>query len=295
MAPLMHDMYFNIPDFQLTQPILWARANGVIWNTTWESTTVNGTSGSNGSGSGCFVLKPQDNTWNQESSFGAADTTGERNVYIEDSVIKNIYNQAIDVDDDRRVTIRYTTFCNSQGLSHGTTSMRGGRQVELHNNNFQYRSVTGGQYSTVNLNRYWWLRAGTQVVTDNNFEAINTGDWGNKDTLVYIVECATRPGAGCPSCCTSYPCTHQPGTGGSGTGQTSDPVYIWNNSGTVRIGMNDQSGYGCSGHNTSEFFIENRDYFVNAAKPGYVKYTYPHPLRGGSDGIPPSAPNLRIP
>jgi hypothetical protein len=65
----------------------------------------------------------------------------------------------------------------------------------------------------------------------------------------------------------------QPGWGHNGTNHVSDPVYIWNNSGSR----------GSTWWVISEWtnhFVLNRDIFVDSgAKPGYSKYTYPHPLR----------------
>ena len=57
-------------------------------------------------------------------------------------------------------------------------------------------------------------------------------------------------------------------------------------------GLNN-SGTSCTGStydSTANYLKQGRDYFVNTPKPGYVKYTYPHPLRGGSVTPPPPPP-----
>jgi hypothetical protein len=77
-----------------------------------------------------------------------------------------------------------------------------------------------------------------------------------------------------------FPCAQQIGRGNS---NSSDPLYIWSNTGSETVSNNPGATYYQSG----------RDYYLNAgAKPGYVAYTYPHPLVGGST---PSVPVLTSP
>lgn len=280
MAPLMHDVYFNVPDFQLTHAVRWNRANGVIWRMTMESTDPGGEANGPGSGSGGLLIRPADNSWNQPSSMGVLDTNGDRNVYIEDSEFRHVYNQAVDCDDDCRVVIRHSTVLNSQFLHHGTTSLRGGRQSELYDNAFRYEPYCppGCFTSDVNVNRYMWVRAGTTVITDNSFDDLTSSTWGDKVEIVWIAESLTRAGAGAP-CETTYPGTHWPGFGGNGASQASDPMYFWNNTGTMELAANDHED-GCgNGLHTVDFVLPGRDYFTGTPKPGYAKYTYPHPLR----------------
>ena len=55
---------------------------------------------------------------------------GTLNTYIEDSVFSYV-GQAPDVDDSGRIVIRhFLQFIGSSGLTHGTTSTYGGRQVK---------------------------------------------------------------------------------------------------------------------------------------------------------------------
>jgi hypothetical protein len=59
-------------------------------------------------------------------------------------------------------------------------------------------------------------------------------------------------------------------------------MYFWGNTGTMAIGANDQTD-GCGGGlRTASFILSGRDYFNGTPKPGYAKYTYPHPLRSGT-------------
>jgi MYXO-CTERM domain-containing protein len=115
---------------------------------------------------------------------------------------------------------------------------------------------------------------------------LNSQMWGNKTEIVLTVfalqrSCGQYPG----TCCTTYPCEQQVGQGYDGSGYVADPIYVWNNVGTAEVGCTDYSPDECgNGLDCSDYVQEGRDY-VTDAKPGYAKFTYPHPLRGdgGSD------------
>jgi hypothetical protein len=308
LAPLMHDMYFNLPDWQLFQAVQWTVGRGgVIWNSTFDSTeNLGGACGTQvGSGSGCFVAKFFDVPWDAAPTLGALDADGATNLYVEDSIFSNI--GAIDLDENSRVVLRHNTVIGSGVVIHGPSSGNGGRHWEVYDNAFLYPNPNR------NLSRYFWARGGTGVITGNSVEAIGPYPcYGTKDSFEFIVETATRLFT--QGCCTGYMCWHQPGSGSTGalsTGpyvdssqcspengsscgraadpyQTSDPIYIWNNTGTGQgnVGTND-SDFTCNtGNTTASFFHLGRDYFVdtssnpnNGAKPGWSRYTYPHPLR----------------
>lgn len=303
-APLMHDVYFNIPNFQLAHAVQWFVTGGVIWNTTFESTdNLGGACGTQvGSDSGSIVVKPNI-SWDANSTLGTLDTNGTQNLYIEDSIFSNV-GQAPDMDDNARVVLRHDQIIGSSGLTHGATSTFGGRQFEIYDNTLTYPN------SNRNLNRYFWGRAGTGVITGNSIQAINGQCYGTKNTFVFIVESATRNTF--HGCCTGYMCFHQPGSGASSacnstalsnsqtpydSCQVSDPIYIWGNTGTGAtgysgyVGTND-SDFSCNtGNTTTTFFQQNRDYFVDSgAKSGWARYTYPHPLRQGTGTKTPPAP-----
>jgi hypothetical protein len=102
----------------------------------------------------------------------------------------------------------------------------------------------------------------------------------------------------------TYLIPRQPGCGHNGSAYVSDPIYVWNQTGgnAYDVGVTDQIPA------WQNYVQRNRDYFVNnGAKPGYTKFTYPHPLRavveggglsGGSTAPPaaslPAPANLRI-
>jgi len=316
LAPLMHDMYFNLPNFQLQHAVSWAVAGGVIWNTTFESTdNIGGACGTQvGSDSGSIVIKST-LSWDAPSTMGTLDSNGDKNLYIEDSTFSYV-GQIPDVDDNGRVVVRHSTISNtSGGLTHGTTSAFGGRQMEYYNNVFSYTNTNR------NANRYFWGRAGTALFTQNNIQAISGPCYGTKASFTFTVENASRSSA--HGCATGYMGYHQSGAGAGGTpnvlslvfgGQTpldlfqiSDPVYIWNNTGTGQgsLSLNEGDPRGCFSINpatgqyftTADLFTQNRDYFLdtsgsptNGAKPGWAPYTYPHPLRNGSSASAPAPP-----
>jgi hypothetical protein len=293
LAPLMHDCSFNIPNFQLDRAVKWEVTGGVIWNTTFESTeNLSGECGTQvGSDSGSLLVRGGP-PWDTDSTLGTLDTTGEMNVYIEDSVFSYV-GQAPDVDSDGRVVIRHCRFIGSSGTTHGPTSTTGGRQFEFYDNEFSYPNPNR------NLNRYFWFRAGTGVITGNSIQAIDSAPcYANASSFVFAVENAHRNAHGC---CTAYMCFHQPGSGSDGVAhsppytsagqddeyQIPDPVYIWDNTGTGAasdriVGINDGEPADCgTTYGTSDFFVEGRDYIVDGGpKPGYAPYPYPHPLRG---------------
>jgi hypothetical protein len=315
LAPLMHDMYFNLPNFQLQHAVMWTVTGGVIWNTTFESTDTKYP----GSDSGCLLVK-SNIPWDSPSTMGTLDTNGDKNLYIEDSTFHNV-GQCPDVDDNGRVVIRHSKIIGSSGLTHGPSSATGGRQVEFYGNSFTYPDPTR------NLNRYFWLRAGTMVVTNNDIQWINGPSYPNKTSFAFVVE-AARWGVGGHGCCTGYMCFHQVGSGASSTVQSpiltsagqvpsdkfqlSDPIYIWNNTGTgqgsAHYGINEADAAQDNCHNTNpatgkeystaDFYQEGRDHFYDdssnpnsGAKPGWAPYKYPHPLTQGSgSGAQPASP-----
>ena len=300
-VPLMHDMYFNLPNFGLAHAVEWKLTGGVIWNTTFESTdNLGGACGDDvGSDSGSLLVKSSID-WDAASTLGTLDTNGDKNLYIEDSTFSYVL-QAPDVDDNGRVVIRHNQFIASGGLTHGTTSVFGGRQVEIYDNVMTFPNPNR------NISRWFWFRGGTGVITGNNVQALNGPCYPGKDSWTFTVENAKRGDN--HGCCTGYMCFHQPGSGSDGTSghtfvsagqnpddtfQIPDPVYVWGNSGDGAsiLHLNDADPVCPGTFSTTDFFQSNRDYFLDSGpKPGWTRYSYPHPLRR----IAPAPPtNLRV-
>lgn len=67
-----------------------------------------------------------------------------------------------------------------------------------------------------------------------------------------------------------------------------EPCYSWNNS-------NNGTANAVNFGRGPKMILQGRDYFNNTPKPGYQKYTYPHPLTGGANSLQPAPPsNLRV-
>jgi hypothetical protein len=203
--------------------------------------------------------------------MGTLDTNGAVNIYFEDVTLKD-FGQSPDVDDNGRVVIRHSLLDGVSGLTHGFTSSLGGRHVEYYNNTIQAttnsRNIAG---------RYFWLRAGTAVFTDN---VVNASNQGFGTPILLDIGDNTAP--------SGYPQPRQPGWGHNGTAHVSDPIYIWNQSGNAAYTWDISNGWDSN-------VRLNRDIFVNTgAKPGYAKYPYPHPMRTASPPSLPSPTNLRI-
>ncbi len=275
-VPLLNDCAFEVKQRIGNQPdigaVAWLAQGGVVWNSYFVG--VGGGFAGQCCPEGASILINSPRAWNTPSTMGALDTNGTVNVYFEDSTLKDI-GQAPDVDDKGRLVIRHSLLDGAWGLTHGFTSMFGGRHVEYYNNVFQ--STTPNRNMAA---RFFWFRAGTGVFADN---VANSTNWGYGDVNVVWIGDNTPP--------KPYPQPRQPGWGHNGSADVRDPIYVWNQSGNAAY--------------TFEIISEwasnvqlNRDIFVNSgAKPGYSKYQYPHPLRSGSTAPPaePPAANLQAP
>lgn len=247
------------------------------------------------------------NSWTTASTMGAADTTGLNNAYFEQCYFAGLTGEAFDFDDNDRSVIRYCVFDNAAGVSHGAdTSAFGNRHNELYNNQFIFTDLST---DTANINQWMFYRGGTGVITDNIMPDISSTMWGNKVEVNLTVMNLQR-NAG-PNPCWGAGTSggalyHAPrqvgfgyitGVGTDGEGRTNDsvtyvgdvePVYIWNNTGSPTLGISDYGGSECGTPDTSTNYLHaGRDYYNNGtAKPGYTKYTYPHPLRSGNSSAP---------
>jgi hypothetical protein len=256
------------------------------------------------------------NSWTSASTMGMADTTGESNLYIENNTLTKVLQAALDIDDNCRIVIRHNTFDNSAFSSHGAdTSAIGGRHFELYENTFIFTNLgdcSGTQ--TANVPYFFFLRGGTGVIADNTgLVNMSSCAWGNKPALTFTVMNLQR-NAG-PNACwgagtsggAKYPAPRQigrgyvTGTGTDGAGRTTDaftyvgdsePLYIWNQSSAPSLADYDSTECGATVDSSANYIRPGRDYIFGTPKPGYTKYTYPHPLRGGGGLAAPT--NLRV-
>ena len=281
---LLHDCNFNSNGGYLDL-IRFMVNGGVIWNWTFYDndqneeaiTFKNPTGGANG-------ISP---SWTTNDTMGMADTNGTANTYVENCTFNEMKWQALDLDDNSRVVVRYCTFNNSGLTSHGLdTSPYGTRHWEIYNNTFIFPTSglsLAGILFPLNLNWWFYCRGGTGVIFNNVMPDLNTELWGNKASILFTVFNIRRASAYIPVQST-WQAMHQVGQGYQ-NGLVLDPVYIWGNQGGTNYNslnltdyQPDQFGLGLT---SSEFIQLNRDVYLGTAKPGYVPYTYPHPLRTG--------------
>lgn len=284
-APIIvHDCYFGWSGSG--RSIEWQTNGGLIYNCEFVSEDKADNSGI------AFKNPGSDSAWREASTLGDKDKDGTKNTYVEDCTFKDIYLQAFDWDDNSRAVIRYCTFDNSGGTSHGQdTSPVGLRQFELYNNTFLF--ALGGNCNPnpypLNINYWFYVRGGTGVIWGNDMPRISSCAWGNKASFWLTVFNIRRKSRFLP-CQTEYPAARQVGFGSNAQGrQISDPIYIWDNlGGGGDVSLVDDSVDQCGNRQTVTDYVKaNRDYFIGQAKPGYKPFEYPHPLRLAASQVTP--------
>ena len=290
---LVHDCSFTTG---YEYAIGWWGNGGVIWNCSFYtySDLLGGIS---------FVNTSQDDSyWNQPDSMGASgDPSGTLNTYVEDCSFYDAKMAMANFDDNSRVVWRHNLMSNAILASHGQeTSIWGTRHWEIYGNTFVYSTsgtAFGGDSYPLTMDTWFELRGGTGVVTGNVMPDIPWGKAGIQLNVFSINRADSIP------CQTGYPAAHQTGQGWSassnatfgtpvvsydGTGAVLDPLYVWGNTGTETsdpgyVFVNQYSPDDCGfGEQIGVFLQQNRDYFVDVAKPGWSPFTYPHPLRWSS-------------
>jgi hypothetical protein len=229
--------------------------------------------------------------------MGMADVNGATNMYIEDCDFHG-YSDAVDFDDGTRTVFRHNVLDNSAFASHGAdTSGRGQRHVEIYDNELIFDIFSGDCATELPIQHFFWLRGGTAVITDNVIPRIQSTCAGTKGNIKFSV-LNTRRHSG-PYCCwDTYPAPHQVGqgfgpgavfhslidspcaTGNFGYFLYSEPAYVWNNRGTggnIVSCLQDPTDQCGNGQDVNAWVRAGRDYIIGP-KPGYVKFTYPHPL-----------------
>lgn len=234
--------------------------------------------------------------WALPSQIGSATNT----IFIEDNVMTEtrqcsahnphaVYGQRGGI-----FVARHNTITNANIDSHGFCATYGTREYEISNNSWIISTNR-------NLDALMFIRGGTGVIYGNSLTLPTSASYNNMIKLTeyrcnnpsQCSDSVVQDGAIAGTCCVSYPCTDQIGRGQN---QTSDPLYIWNNSGMSGVAMVNISNE-CGGAQVSTFIQVSRDYFIGfTPKPGYAPYTYPHPLiTGGQTQSPPPPPqNLRV-
>src|SRR5271166_131850 len=270
---MIHDCTFNTG--AVYNYMVQVLANGLLF---WNDTFVgNGYNGIGGISLVCQKYGPGTNTgstgdWNSADTMGASDTTGLNNTYIENCSFSASPTACVNADDNSRVVVRYCTVQDSCLHAHGQdTSIYGVRHYEIYNNTF-----VNSQATALNLSSWTYIRGGTFIIANNTVDAPPIG------CTSFIMICQSINRSDAIPCQTAYPAARQVGYGWSanssspygtpvisqdGIGQTPNPAYIWNNSGSGGSGYSNYVGVGqyspddCgNGFQDSNFIVLNRDY-----------------------------------
>ncbi len=202
--------------------------------------------------------------WDAGSTTGwttVVDVGGPGLFYVEDSTFTSASSQGgvawIQGYYGARVVFRHNVFDFVSIDMHGTAGSVGARWWEVYENTWQ-NTVKGqnGGWATS-------MRAGSGVIFNNKVVS------GNFD----IGLCEEDSG---------YPALYQIGRG---INQTSDPAYVWNNTG-MSLALNQ-----CDAPESAGMVALNRDVYASA-RPGYTAYVYPHPLSSGVSTPPPPPPPM---
>lgn len=299
---LIHDCWFQT-GLVSAQGAIYAQGNGfVIWNCSFDDLFSQNTTALTSYWTGSGGRASHDSN----STMGMNDANGLTNGYVEDCDFHG-YQDLGDWSDASRTVFRHNLMENSAMASHGE-GPTGLRHIEVYDNELIFDTFGADCATEIHLQHFFWQRGGTGVITDNNVPRISSQCSGNKSNVKFSVLPVRRLYG--PYCCwTQYPLPHQPGQGygpGAVCNETyqgaclngtypyciyAEPVYIWNNTGTAgnSVGLiqdgTDQCG---NGQQVADYVQEGRDYVIGP-KPGYQKFTYPHPLRSGAPSPTPTA------
>lgn len=233
---------------------------------------------------GDLTLCCGDMAWASPDDFG-----GHKFSFVEDSIFNLIGvgpANYIDSAGGARYVLRHNTFHDGFLRAHGTDSteqVRGTRAIEIYDNSFInnvaiFDGVEELRSGAALFYKNQFLGAGgfnygitLKAFRDNgNFWAIwrpcdGTADWDQNLPGEQGYACLDQPGRGQGNLATTTVNGLIPARWPN---QELSPVYFWNNLGW----------HAGEGGSTSTRIQLGRDFF-NSPKPGYVPYTYPHPLQ----------------
>lgn len=260
------------------------------------------------------------NSWQTPHSKGGAG-----NLFIEDNIITAASGHSAywDFNANARAVIRYNTVSNVYFDGHGTLSNWTGCSPETHRS-YRHLEVYKNTWNSVSDWRIVYPRGGSGMIWGNRIAApVSKGN-----AMIMLDEYCARvndPSGFCVRNCaptSEVPLKDQIGRGidlvaspANGPGQQqSEPFLIWDNlysDGTrIYLSPRDDTGFSnsCGTPALSNYIRENIDYCLgtgpqsttmpsscNGAAVTYTPYTYPHPLREGTQSPPLGAPaNLRV-
>jgi hypothetical protein len=216
-------------------------------------------------------------------------------IFIEDNQIENISTNAqIDGWNDAytgaRYVLRYNrmTGCPAEVGHHGADSgfARGTHSFEVYSNaftqtrncNYTTRAINFRSGTGVVFNNTWTGRYGYGMHVTNYRSDESHAPWGKCDGTSRWDE--NVPGEKGWACLDQIGHVFGPTIGGA---NTLDPLYEWNNTINGR-----DADFINTNHNANVHVRPNRDYYDDTVRPGYMPYTYPHPLQGSASTPTPS-------
>ncbi len=276
--PLLHDNYFDA-NGTLIHIIRFQTNGGVFWKNTVEAISAHL--------NGVIQINPGtggDAEWAAAHTIGTADITGTTNTYFEDNTFIQTLQQSVDGSNGARVVLRYNTMIDAAVVMHGfdTDQNGGARHWEFYNNTFTRIS------SNFPINRWFYLRGATGVITDNVIAEASSPDgfsYPNKAEIDMTVQNLRRNSGIHPCWNSGYPAPHQVGQLTNIRDTTPDfPVAIWNNTGAGTgsgnfISLSNFSPDQCGGGPPVTDYIQSGRDYITSAPSAYTKFTYPHPLR----------------
>lgn len=242
--------------------IEWKTDRGLVYHSTFDSSYGVSTS------FGAVEVKDTGNfsqAWTSPSYWGATDTNGQHNVYVENNAFFT-FNYALSTDDNARGVLRYNFFDNSGIVgSHGAdTSEIGVRYFEAYDNVAVFNGYSNG--TTFNLaNGYFYMRGGSFIIYDNNLATLISTDYGIKPDVDMTVMNLERDSTTGPHACW-----------GINTSGGAD-YYVPRQVGLGRVtgkGSTSGSQEGCSGTgcSSSTAFSGSTDQYtyVGDSEPAYI-------------------------
>lgn len=300
---LIHDLWTNINSNGETLRTLSNRA--VLYN-------ISGTATFFASSAALFLHNPYgafgfDTTaWDRLSDWGADDSGGRGKIYVENCDFHGWLGLS-DSGDNAKVVFRRNVFNAAAVNSHGRdTGDVGLRSIEYYDNWAVFHNLGT---DTPNLQNFLSFRGGSGVIMDNIMVDIASGEWGAKPEiqLQVLALSETTPGfgwgygdGGDPD----WPAPRQVGTGNT-TGATTptENGYFFGQPEAIYISGNvDEAGdpftpsvslqgavNGADPDDVADYVQAGREYFNDGtAKPGFVKFEAPHPLRAEAASDPSS-------
>ena len=270
-VPLIFDCYFQYRNRDWpTAPLIHVSClGGIMWNSVIEGNLGNSTSDQPGQQAIHMISTPR--AWTTARTLGAEDVGGVVNLYLEDCTFINC-GLCPDMNDHARLTVRYCDYNGGWAEAHAISSTWGARHFDY--SDCRFRSTTAQR----NCTRYFWAKGGSGVFCRLRVDNGADGYWG-AFTMTELADDEGLPAADWNASLGMY--NRQVGSGHNGSAYIRDPVYIWNHVGPRAYSWQ----YNWAGDHWIPYVREGYEFFVNAgAKPGYVAFTYPHPLRSAIEG-----------